>query len=99
MTEIYFIRHAESDFLVTDEQRRPLTPKGFSDLEKLVKLFQSYTIATIYSSPYTRAIQTVRLIAETKKLKIIIKEDFKERISKSNWIDNTGDLATVVEKM
>jgi len=99
VTEIYFVRHAESDFLVTDEQRRPLTPKGVSDLEKLVKLFRTYTIATIYSSPYTRAIQTVKPIAEVKGLMVIIKEDFKERISKSNWIDNTGDLTTFVEKM
>lgn len=99
LIEVYFVRHAESDYRIINEKSRPLTKKGNADLNKLVKLFQYVAITSIYSSPYKRAIQTVIPIADNKSLAIIIRENFKERISKSEWIDNDINLDTFVKKM
>ena len=99
LTEVYFVRHAESDYRSIDEKSRPLTKKGEADLSKLVTLFQHVDITSIYSSPYKRAIQTVMPVANSKSLDIIIREDFKERISRSEWIDNEMNLGTFVKRM
>lgn len=99
MTEIYFIRHAEPDHSIVDDGQRPLTTKGLKDASNLVNYFYIIDIASIYSSPYKRAIQTVKPIAENKSITIQIREKFKERISNTNWIDNTDDLNTHVRQM
>ena len=99
MTEIYFIRHAESDYTVTDDIKRPLTSKGLKDASKLVNYFNVIDISYIYSSPYTRAIQTVKPIAENRGIAIQIRDNLKERISNTNWIKNTDDLNMHVRQM
>lgn len=99
MTEIYFIRHAEPDHSVVDDGQRPLTSKGLKDASNLVNYFNAIDISSIYSSPYKRAIQTVKPIAENKSITIQIRESLKERISNTNWIDNTEDLNTHVRQM
>ncbi len=99
MTEVYFVRHAESDRRIIDEKSRPLTKKGEADIIKLVKLFQYVEIISIYSSPYKRAIQTVMPIAHNKGLDIIIRENFKERINRSEWIENEMSIDTFIKRM
>jgi len=99
LTEIYFIRHAEPDHSIVDDGQRPLTSKGLKDASNLVNYFNVIDISSIYSSPYTRAIQTVKPIAENKSITIQIRDNFKERISNTSWIDNTNDLNTHVRQM
>jgi len=99
LTVVYFVRHAESDHRVIDELTRPLTRKGMIDANDLVSKFRQINIDSIYSSPYLRAISTVKPIAEAKKTAIVIRENFKERLSGTPWIDDQMCLETFIGKM
>lgn len=78
-TTVYFIRHAKSDLSVKDDRSRPLTAKGHEAAMDLVTRFSAIHFDAIYSSPYTRTIDTVKPLASSKGLMIIPKEDFRER--------------------
>ncbi|MBD5104118.1 MAG: histidine phosphatase family protein [Ruminococcaceae bacterium] len=79
MTEVYFIRHAQSDRLYHDERTRPLTGEGLADSEKLAEILKDKGIAHIISSPYTRTLQTVEGLAKTLGLEIETNEELRER--------------------
>jgi 2,3-bisphosphoglycerate-dependent phosphoglycerate mutase len=87
-TVLYFIRHAESDTSVHDDMTRPLTPKGFSDAEKLVDIFSDRPINRIYSSPFLRTFQTVTPLAKARGLSINTIDDLRERKIGHSWIDD-----------
>ena len=77
-TNIYLVRHAEVDY-IPDEYSRPLSEKGSKDVLRLTELFKGYDVSRVISSPYLRAINTVKGIAEDKGLNIEIIQDFRER--------------------
>ena len=64
----YFIRHAHSNY-TPDEINRPLSDKGQASLAQL-EFLADKSITAIYSSPYCRAIQTVKPLAQSLKLAI-----------------------------
>ncbi len=99
MTEIYFIRHAESDHTVKDEYNRPLTEKGINDAKMLPYMFRDISPDALFCSPYIRAVQTITPVAKAKNLDIIIKNDLRERLSNSAWIHDELDLREFVYKM
>ena len=65
MTNIYFIRHAESDISVRDPMARPLTEKGLADSRLVTDFLSNQNIDMVFSSPFKRAADTVRDFAET----------------------------------
>jgi 2,3-bisphosphoglycerate-dependent phosphoglycerate mutase len=77
-TNIYLVRHAEVDY-IPDEYSRPLSEKGNNDALKLTELFKEYDVSRVISSPYLRAINTIRGIAEDRGITIEIIYDFRER--------------------
>jgi 2,3-bisphosphoglycerate-dependent phosphoglycerate mutase len=77
-TNIYFVRHAHSTY-TPDELNRPLSVKGFKDVNLVTKLLQNEQIDVVYASPYRRAIQTVQGIADYIGKEITYEERFKER--------------------
>jgi 2,3-bisphosphoglycerate-dependent phosphoglycerate mutase len=79
MTNLYFVRHAHSTY-TPDELERPLSIKGFSDAAKVTELLKAEDVDTVISSPYKRAVQTVKGIAEYIDKEIEIADSFKERI-------------------
>ncbi len=80
MTSIFFIRHAQSDFKISNEVIRPLTPKGINDSNKLIPFFEGKIIDYIFSSPYKRCIDTLKPLSDSKNIKIIINNALHERI-------------------
>ena len=79
LTIIYFIRHAQSDSNVRDEELRSLTQKGIEDSKSIPKIFSNIEIDAIISSPYTRCVQTLTPIAEDKNIRIELRNDLRER--------------------
>lgn len=82
MTEIFFIRHAESYGNLT---RRAygwydgmLSPKGYKQANYLATRFANEKLDAIYSSDLTRARETAKAICERKNLQLIIIKDFRE---------------------
>jgi 2,3-bisphosphoglycerate-dependent phosphoglycerate mutase len=78
-TYIYFVRHAQPDFSIKDDLTRPLTEQGVADAKKVTNALMNRNITAIYSSPYKRAIDTIKDFAENSGLEIITNNNFCER--------------------
>lgn len=79
MTEIYFVRHAQSDHSVCDNRTRPLTEVGLRDSKAVTWVLEDKGIDYLMSSPYKRSMDTIGDLAEALGLPIHTDEDFRER--------------------
>lgn len=78
-TTVYMVRHAESPFVFGEERTRGLSEKGEKDAEKVMGLLKHEHIDVMVSSPYTRVINTLNKLANSKGLSIKLYEELKER--------------------
>lgn len=88
MQNIYFVRHAESDTSIHDDFHRPLTEKGSRDSRLVTEYLKNKGVSHIVSSPYTRAVETVRHLGKELSVPIKCIEDFRERHITDQWIDD-----------
>ena len=88
MTNIYFIRHAEPNFENRDDMTRELSAKGLKDRELVTKFLMDKQIDAVVSSPFKRAIDTVRDFADKNGMDITVIADFRERRVDSCWIED-----------
>lgn len=88
-TTIFFIRHAHSLY-TPDELGRPLSKKGFSDAIKICQTLKNEAIDIVISSPYKRAVQTVKGIAEMIDQEVILEDGFMERKLSERPIEDFG---------
>ncbi|PSL40253.1 2,3-bisphosphoglycerate-dependent phosphoglycerate mutase [Planomicrobium soli] len=91
-TNLYFVRHAHSVY-TPDELARPLSEKGLQDACTVAELLKKESIDLVVSSPYKRAIQTVKGISENG---IELAADFRERTLSERPVP---DFASAVEKV
>lgn len=91
---VYFVRHAEPDFRVREDALRPLSAKGRLDAESLVGLFADIPVDHVYASPFLRAVDTVRPLADQRGLSIETVEEFRERKVDSGWIEDFHAFAS-----
>lgn len=87
MTTVYFIRHAQADSAVLDQESRPLTDKGKQDCYQLAEDFENIKIDFILSSPYRRSLDTIAQIAERPGLSVHISDHLRGLRLQSNWIE------------
>ena len=78
MTKVYFIRHAQSDFTVSNSRIRPLTEKGRNDCRLVTEFLSDKNIDMVFSSPFKRAVDTLANFAEINNFEIQTIEDFRE---------------------
>lgn len=88
MTVLYFIRHAQPDYSNHDDRLRPLTEQGRRDTQLVTDYFNNKTVDAVLSSPYLRAIDTVKPLADSRNLPVILEEDFRERLIDTVWIED-----------
>lgn len=88
MTTIFFVRHAEVNYKNHNDKERELTAKGLEDRKLVSKYLEDKNVDVILSSPYKRAIDTVKHFADTNNNQIEIIEDFRERKVDSQWIED-----------
>lgn len=88
MTTVYFVRHAEPNYMNHDDLSRELTPKGLEDSKLVTRFLADKGVDIVFSSPYKRARDTVRDFAEAFGLRIHIEDDFRERKVDSVWIED-----------
>lgn len=91
MTNIYFVRHANSSYS-TDELNRPLSEKGINDAKKVTELLSHENISKIISSPYKRAIQSIEGIANHFEIPISMDEGFEERKIADSYVTNFDEM-------
>jgi len=93
MTKVYFVRHAHPDFSVQDDLTRPLSDRGQADVKKVTDFLISKDIHKVFSSPYKRAIDTVKDFAEKSNLEIHTVHDLRERKIDDVWIEDFNSFA------
>lgn len=85
---IYIIRHCKAEGQSTDA---PLTLEGIQQAEQLADFLGNFKIEQIISSPFLRAIQSIKPFAKREKLKIEIDDRLSERVlsskSLADWMD------------
>ena len=88
MTNVYFIRHAEPNYENHDDLLRELSPKGLQSSKELVNFFAGIQIDAFYSSPYLRAMDTIKPLADSRGQTIHLIPDFQERKITDHWIED-----------
>ena len=93
MTTVYFVRHAEPNYMNHDDLLRELTERGREDSKLVTRFLADKDVDFVYSSPYIRSIDTVRDFAESRGLEIHVDDDFRERKIDSVWIEDYTSFA------
>ena len=88
MTTVYFVRHAEPNYDNHDDVSRELSPKGLQSSKDIVNSFAGIQIDAFYSSPYLRAIDTIKPLADSRGRSIHLIPDFRERKITDYWIED-----------
>ena len=82
---IYLVRHGKA---AGQEPEAPLTAEGVRQARELVRFFEDRHIEFIVSSPYVRAVETIRPLAERLGLDIRTDHRLKERVLSSAPLDD-----------
>lgn len=104
MTKVYYVRHAEPNYRNHDDRTRELTEKGLSDRKKVTAFLWDKGITVVASSPFKRALDTMKDFADLSGLEIELIEDFRERkigvwvedftaFSQKQWLDFSYKLS------
>ena len=88
MTKVYFVRHAEPIYSNHDDKLRELSSKGMEDRKLVTQFLADKHIDVVLSSPYKRAVDTVKDFADSYGIEIDIIYDFRERKVDSGWIED-----------
>ncbi len=93
MTTVYFVRHAEPNYNNHNDALRELSPKGTKDRKLVTDFLSDKEIDIVLSSPYKRAVDTIKDFADLNGLDIETIDSFRERKVDSGWIDNFTSFA------
>jgi len=78
-TTLYFIRHAQSEFIEGKERERGLTASGQAAAYLIADQLKHTKLDFAYCSPYVRAIETVKPLLALHNLSLQLVEDLRER--------------------
>ncbi|WP_410770059.1 histidine phosphatase family protein [Fontibacillus sp. BL9] len=99
-TYIYMIRHGESPKTEENERTRGLTDKGKVDAHRVTELLKQEGLDTFISSPYSRAVLTIRELAHLSGKEVIEYEELKELLfSSEDKIVPDQEIYPAVQKM
>ena len=93
MTTVYFIRHAQPNYSNHCDEQRELTAKGMEDRKLVTRFLADKNVDMVLSSPFLRAVDTIRHFAEENDLPITLIDGFRERRVDSVWIEDFMDFA------
>lgn len=88
ITKVYFVRHAQPNYENHDDMLRELSVKGLEDRKLVTDFLKDKEIDVVLSSPFRRAVDTVRDFAELKGMEITTIDEFRERRVDSEWIED-----------
>jgi 2,3-bisphosphoglycerate-dependent phosphoglycerate mutase len=86
-TTLLLIRHAQSaPDRALPEEEWPLSEAGRAQAGVLADVLSQFGVNSVVSSPYIRAVDTVRPFAEQHHLPIAIEPDLRERLLTANGL-------------
>ena len=91
-TKLIMVRHANVEY-TSDDTERALSKKGEEQKYDVFKILKNKEVDVIYSSPLTRAIETIKPYAEYKNMKIHIVEELRERKVSDHFIEDFESYA------
>ncbi|MBL8028693.1 MAG: histidine phosphatase family protein [Fibrobacteres bacterium] len=77
-TNIYLLRHSESEKGTFENNERPLSKHGIKYAEAIAPFILGLNCSYVYSSPFKRAIDTIKPYCELAKCSFQIEESFRE---------------------
>ena len=86
-TQVYFVRHAQPEYMWEDERTRPLTAEGKQDSKIVLDFLKDKEIDVFYCSPYKRSHDTIADTAAFYGKEIITDERLRER---EKWLNEIG---------
>ena len=99
MTTLILVRHAQSAPDPTLPEREwPLSEKGQLQALQLAPVLAELGVDALASSPYLRAIETLRPYEEAAGLQTLVDEDLRER-ALGGWMPDVADVEAAVRKM
>ncbi len=87
-TVFYFVRHAQPNYENHNDELRELSLKGLEDRKLVTDFLEDKEIDVVLSSPFLRAVDTVKDFAEKNHLEIQKVADFRERKVGDDWIED-----------
>jgi 2,3-bisphosphoglycerate-dependent phosphoglycerate mutase len=85
MKRIYLVRHCQAS---GQESEAPLTAEGERQADELAEFMRDRQIERIVSSPYVRAMQSVKPLSERLGLEIHIDDRLRERVLSTSMLDD-----------
>ncbi|HEY1752342.1 MAG TPA: histidine phosphatase family protein [Caulobacteraceae bacterium] len=99
MTTLILVRHAQSAPDPGKPERDwPLSERGRRQADELAAALAELGVEALASSPYVRAVDTLRPYAEAKALPIAVDEDLRER-TLGGWIPDMEELEQAIGRM
>jgi len=99
MTTLILVRHAQSaPDPALAERDFPLSELGRRQAEDLAPVLAELGVDALASSPYLRAVETLRPYAATAGLPIAVDEDLRER-ALGRWLDSVAEVEAAVARM
>lgn len=83
--KIFVVRHCEAEGQPSEAR---LTGKGVQQAEELAEFFSTISIDRIVSSPFVRAIHSVKPLAELKQVEVETDERLSERILSTKVLED-----------
>ena len=87
MTTVYFVRHAEPNYENHSDSLRELSPRGLESRKVVTAFLTNKNIEIALSSPYKRAIDTIKQFTDYVGLEIELLDSFRER-KVGSWIED-----------
>jgi 8-oxo-dGTP diphosphatase len=81
VVKVYLVRHASAGKRSEwegDDRLRPLDPRGFEQVERIVEELREAPFERIQSSPYVRCVQTVEPLAVVHGLTVEVEDALAE---------------------
>lgn len=88
MTRLYFVRHAETDYSDRSDGFRQLSTEGAAACPAVTEFLSDKAIDAVVSSPYVRAVDTLRDFAESHNFRIRIIPELRERRVGKEWLED-----------
>jgi 2,3-bisphosphoglycerate-dependent phosphoglycerate mutase len=99
VTTLILVRHAQSaPDPALPERDWPLSEVGRRQAADLAPVLAELGVDALASSPYQRAIDTLRPYADAAGLEIAVDEDLREK-SLGGWIDDVAEVEAAVRRM
>lgn len=90
---LIFLRHCQSKPTPDlQEALWPLSESGYKQARHLVRELSNDPVDVIYSSPYLRAIESIRPLAQARQITIITNDNLRERKLTDRFINNFDDV-------